>query len=157
MTSKQRALPETMVAPETGEILTRDVRPFTVTYKGQSIVVDLPGYYPESDNEGVLVGDDMAAADEAQAAALADAKGTVESELLTAFQAEKAALTSNHDAEPSAKANSVSLCTGTRCSMQRRSSAKTLLCSMPGQASIIRWPSSSVLGRRLCTAAAGLR
>ena len=65
MTSKQRALPETMVAPETGEILTRDVRPFTVTYKGQSIIVDLPGYYPTSNNEGVLIGDDMVAADEA--------------------------------------------------------------------------------------------
>ena len=65
MTVKQRVLPETMFAPETGEILTRDVRPFTVTYKGQSIIVDLPGYYPASNNEGVLIGDDMAAADEA--------------------------------------------------------------------------------------------
>ena len=65
MTSKQRVLPETMFAPETGEILKRDVRPFTVTYKGQSITVDLPGYYPASNNEGVLIGDDMAAADEA--------------------------------------------------------------------------------------------
>ena len=54
-----------MTAPETGEILTRDVRPFTVTHKGQSITVDLPGYYPASNNEGVLIGDDMAAADEA--------------------------------------------------------------------------------------------
>ena len=35
---------------------------------------------------------------EAQAAALADVKGSVESELLTAFQSEKAALASNHDA-----------------------------------------------------------
>ncbi|WP_246677675.1 MULTISPECIES: type II toxin-antitoxin system MqsA family antitoxin [unclassified Mesorhizobium] len=41
----------------------RGVRPFTVTYKGESMIVDLPGYYPPSDGEGVHVGDDMAAVD----------------------------------------------------------------------------------------------
>jgi HTH-type transcriptional regulator / antitoxin MqsA len=65
MTPKQRVLPETMVAPETGELLKRDVRPFTVTYKGQSITVDLPGYYSASSDEGVLIGDDMRVTDEA--------------------------------------------------------------------------------------------
>jgi HTH-type transcriptional regulator/antitoxin MqsA len=55
----------TMISPETGEPLVRGVRPFTVTYKGQSITVDLPGWYPEGDGDGVLVGDDMAAADQA--------------------------------------------------------------------------------------------
>jgi len=60
-----RDLPETMLAPETGELLRRDVRPFVVSYKGESITVDLPGYYAEGHNDGVLVGDDMAAADEA--------------------------------------------------------------------------------------------
>ncbi|CDX61425.1 putative DNA-binding transcriptional regulator [Mesorhizobium plurifarium] len=56
---------ETMISPETGEILTRGVRPFTVTYKGESMVVDLPGYYPASDEDGVHVGDDMAGVDAA--------------------------------------------------------------------------------------------
>ncbi len=55
----------TMTSPETGEPLRRGVRPFTVTYKGQSMTVDLPGWYPEGDGDGVLVGDDMAAADHA--------------------------------------------------------------------------------------------
>jgi HTH-type transcriptional regulator/antitoxin MqsA len=55
----------TMISPETGEPLSRGVRPFTVIYKGQSITVDLPGWYPEGDGDGVLVGDDMAAADQA--------------------------------------------------------------------------------------------
>jgi HTH-type transcriptional regulator/antitoxin MqsA len=55
----------TMISPETGEPLSRSVRPFTVTYKGQSITVDLPGWYPEGDGDGVLVGDDMVAADQA--------------------------------------------------------------------------------------------
>ena len=50
-----------MISPETGETLTRQVRPFTVAYKGESIIVDLPGYYPASGDEGVHVGDDMAA------------------------------------------------------------------------------------------------
>jgi HTH-type transcriptional regulator/antitoxin MqsA len=54
-----------MTSPETGELLTRGVRPFTVTYKGHSITVDLPGYYPAGDGDGVLVGADMAASDAA--------------------------------------------------------------------------------------------
>ena len=56
---------ETMISPETGEMLTRGVRPFTLTYKGENAVVDLPGYYPAAQGEGVHVGDDMAAVDEA--------------------------------------------------------------------------------------------
>ncbi|RWC31781.1 type II toxin-antitoxin system MqsA family antitoxin [Mesorhizobium sp.] len=55
----------TMISPETGETLTRGVRPFTVAYKGESIIVDLPGYYSASGDEGVHVGDDMAAVDAA--------------------------------------------------------------------------------------------
>nr|WP_246674791.1 type II toxin-antitoxin system MqsR family toxin [Mesorhizobium sp. B4-1-3] len=62
-----RETSETMISPETGDILTRGVRPFTVTYKGESMVVDLPGYYPASasDGDGMHVGEDMAAVDAA--------------------------------------------------------------------------------------------
>ena len=60
--SKQK-LPATMVSPETGETLHRDVRPFIVSYKGKNITVELPGYYPENGDEGVHVGDDMAVTD----------------------------------------------------------------------------------------------
>ncbi|MBZ9697453.1 MULTISPECIES: type II toxin-antitoxin system MqsA family antitoxin [unclassified Mesorhizobium] len=65
MTMATRESSETnrMVSPETGKTLMRGVRPFTVTYKGESMIVDLPGYYPPSDGEGVHVGDDMAAVD----------------------------------------------------------------------------------------------
>lgn len=59
MASAVQALPDTMVSPETGEVLRRDVRPFIVTYKGQSKTVDLPGYYPANGDDGVHVGDDM--------------------------------------------------------------------------------------------------
>ena len=54
-----------MTSPETGLTLARGVRPFDVAYKGQSLTVDLPGYYPEGEGEGVHVGDDMDAVDAA--------------------------------------------------------------------------------------------
>jgi len=58
--------PKTMLSPDTNETLTRGARPFEVTYKRQSITVDLPGYYPEDDgNNGVHVGDDMSVVDRA--------------------------------------------------------------------------------------------
>ena len=63
--SAPRALSETMVCPDTGATLRRGVRPFTVAYKGQSETVDLPGFYPDGEGDGVLVGDDMAPADAA--------------------------------------------------------------------------------------------
>jgi HTH-type transcriptional regulator/antitoxin MqsA len=63
--NNEKSLPETMVAPETGAILSRGVRPFMVTYKGESLTVDLPGYYPQGDGDGVVVGDDMRVVDEA--------------------------------------------------------------------------------------------
>jgi len=43
--TKVGTLPKTIPSPETGETLTRGVRPFKVTYKGQNITVDLPGYF----------------------------------------------------------------------------------------------------------------
>ncbi|MHC2259449.1 XRE family transcriptional regulator [Sinorhizobium meliloti] len=36
-----------------------------VTYKGRSKTVELPGYYLENSDEGIHVGDDMAATDAA--------------------------------------------------------------------------------------------
>ncbi len=63
MADTSKDLPETMVSPESGELLRRDVRPFVVTYKGKSVTVDLPGYYSQSSEEGVHVGNDMAVTD----------------------------------------------------------------------------------------------
>ncbi len=68
-------LPETMISPETGETLRRDVRPFVVTYKGKSKTVDLPGYYPERGDEGVHVGNDMEATDAALRALKEEVEG----------------------------------------------------------------------------------
>ncbi len=58
-------LPDTMPSPETGEPMARGIRPFLVSYKGESSSVELPGYYPEGTGEAVHVGDDMKAVDEA--------------------------------------------------------------------------------------------
>lgn len=65
MAVAKRDLPDTMMSPETGEVLRRGMRPFVVTYKGKSITVELPGYYPENGDEGIHVGDDMAVTDAA--------------------------------------------------------------------------------------------
>lgn len=65
MAEKLGPLPPTMPCPETGQTLRRDSRPFTVRYKGQELVVSLPGYYPDGEGESVHVGADMAAADDA--------------------------------------------------------------------------------------------
>lgn len=65
MTASDTHRHDVMIAPDTGEILRRDVRPFTVHYKGESLTVDLPGYYPAGNGEGVHVGDDMKVTDDA--------------------------------------------------------------------------------------------
>ena len=63
MAVQDKELPNTMVSPETGETLRRDVRPFVVAYKGKSVTAQLPGYYPDEGNDGIHVGDDMAVTD----------------------------------------------------------------------------------------------
>ncbi|WP_371425785.1 type II toxin-antitoxin system MqsA family antitoxin [Tardiphaga sp.] len=63
MAPKAATLPRTMPSPETGEALSRGTRPFKVAYKGKSVVVKLPGYYPKNGGDGVHVGDDMSVVD----------------------------------------------------------------------------------------------
>jgi HTH-type transcriptional regulator / antitoxin MqsA len=65
MASQEKILPETMASPETGETLRRGTRPFVVAYKGETITVDLPGYYPAGEGDGVHVGKDMSVVDDA--------------------------------------------------------------------------------------------
>jgi HTH-type transcriptional regulator/antitoxin MqsA len=65
MATGKQPLPNTMASPDTGEMLTRGVRPFEVSYKGENVTVELPGYYPAATGDGVHIGDDMAVVDEA--------------------------------------------------------------------------------------------
>ena len=55
----------TKIHPETGDVLHRDVRPIEYTYKGESIIVDQPGWYPVDGDDGILTQEDMDVADEA--------------------------------------------------------------------------------------------
>lgn len=50
---------ETMIHPETGEILRRDIRQLDVSYKGETIIVDMPGWYPSEGDDGVFSMEDM--------------------------------------------------------------------------------------------------
>lgn len=75
MAQSKDPLPDTMISPESGETLRRGVRPFVVTYKGKSVTVDLPGYYPEHGDEGIHVGNDMAITDDALRSLKEDIEG----------------------------------------------------------------------------------
>lgn len=75
MASAEKTLPDTMISPESGEVLRRDVRPFVVTYKGKSRTVDLPGYYPDNGNDGIHIGDDMEVTDAALRALKEEVEG----------------------------------------------------------------------------------
>jgi HTH-type transcriptional regulator / antitoxin MqsA len=56
---------DTRVHPETGQTLYRDVRPQTVQVGSKSLVVDVPGWYPEGDGDAIFSGADLKASDEA--------------------------------------------------------------------------------------------
>src|ERR1700722_283342 len=68
------------VDPETGAPLHRDVRPLTLTYKGESITVDMPGWYGDRADEGVHTGDDMKVSDRALNRLKARTEGLLEPE-----------------------------------------------------------------------------
>jgi HTH-type transcriptional regulator/antitoxin MqsA len=54
MARKVGTLPKTMPSPETGETLTRGVRPSKVTYKGRSITVEVSPWKYHRGSAGVL-------------------------------------------------------------------------------------------------------
>lgn len=56
---------QTMIHPETGELLTRDIRPVEFCYKGEKIILDMPGWYPPEGDNGVFTMKDMAVHDKA--------------------------------------------------------------------------------------------
>ena len=56
---------ENMIHPETGEILRRDVRPIEFTYKNRKITVEMPGWYPADNDDGIFSQEDMKVSDAA--------------------------------------------------------------------------------------------
>jgi HTH-type transcriptional regulator/antitoxin MqsA len=65
------------VDPETGASLRRDVRPLTLTYKGESITFDMPGWYGDQPEEGMFDPADMKVSDRALNQLKARAEGLV--------------------------------------------------------------------------------
>lgn len=53
------------ICPETGAPMERGVQPMTITYKGQSLTFDMPGWYCAASGESVHSGEDMKVSDRA--------------------------------------------------------------------------------------------
>ena len=56
---------EMMIDPETGEELHRDIRPMSFTYRGESITVDMPGWYSADGTRSVHSHEDTKVSDRA--------------------------------------------------------------------------------------------
>lgn len=68
------------IHPVTGAPLHRDVRPMTLTYKGESITVEMPGWYGKEPDEGIHDGEDMKVSDRALNRLKARTEGLLEPE-----------------------------------------------------------------------------
>ena len=68
---------ETLLCPQTGRAMTRAVRPFTVSYKGRSRTVEMPGWYCDASGEGVFTREDMRVSDLALVTLKAEASNLV--------------------------------------------------------------------------------
>ncbi|ERR1700760_3827783 len=64
---------KTPTCPETGKPMVRDTRPMKISYKGQSMTIQMPGWYTDS-GESIHTGDDMEVSD----AALKELKNKVD-------------------------------------------------------------------------------
>lgn len=51
--------------PQTGLPMVRGVRPMTITYKGHSATIDMPGWYCDESGESIHTGEDMVMSDQA--------------------------------------------------------------------------------------------
>ena len=51
------------ICPKTGAPMHRDVRPMTLTYKGERLTFDMPGWYCDKSGESIHTGEDMKVSD----------------------------------------------------------------------------------------------
>ena len=47
------------IHPETGKILHRDIRPFEFNFRGEKVIIEMPGWYPDDNDEGIFTQEDM--------------------------------------------------------------------------------------------------
>ena len=48
-----------MIHPETGEVLRRDIRTIEFNFKGEKFTVDMPGWYPKDNDDGIFSQEDL--------------------------------------------------------------------------------------------------
>ena len=53
------------ICPETGRPMVRGTRPMTLSYKGQSATIDMPGWYCDESGESIHTAEDMKVSDRA--------------------------------------------------------------------------------------------
>lgn len=75
---------KTMIHPETGEILHRDVRLIEFKFKGEPFTVNMPGWYPEDNDNGIFSHEDLQVSERALANLQAQHKKFSEKENLLA-------------------------------------------------------------------------
>ena len=66
------------ICPVTGAPMHRDKRPIKIVYKGESTIVDMPGWYCEASGESIHDGSDMKASDRALTALKAKVEGRLD-------------------------------------------------------------------------------
>ena len=66
------------ICPKTGAAMHRDERPMTLTYKGESITFDMPGWYCDQSEESIHTGKDMKVSDRALNLLKARSEGLLE-------------------------------------------------------------------------------
>ncbi len=52
------------IHPETGKVLRRGVRPWTISVGSMSRIVEVPGWYPDDDSDSIHGGGDLEASDQ---------------------------------------------------------------------------------------------
>jgi len=70
------------VCPATGAPMHRGVKPMTLAYKGQSITIDMPGWYCDQSDESIHTGDDMKISDRGLNRLKARVEGLLEPEAI---------------------------------------------------------------------------
>jgi HTH-type transcriptional regulator/antitoxin MqsA len=68
------------ICPETGAVMSRGTRAMTLSYKGRSIVIEMPGWYAEGVEDGIHSGDDMKVSDRALHRLKAQGEGLLQPE-----------------------------------------------------------------------------
>jgi HTH-type transcriptional regulator / antitoxin MqsA len=70
------------VCPQTGAPMRRDTRPMTLTYKGESLTFDMPGWYCDASDESIHTGADLKVSDRMLNRLKARAEGLLEPEAI---------------------------------------------------------------------------